>query len=109
MILFLALLVGHLLADYPLQGDFMAKAKNRTAPFPGVPWQTVLLSHAAIHAGVVWMLTGSAVCGAIELLLHAWIDDAKCRGRISFNADQLLHLLCKAGYVTALFLTGDPT
>ena len=37
MILFW-LMVGHALADYPLQGDFLAKAKNRTAPIPGVPW-----------------------------------------------------------------------
>lgn len=108
MILFFALIVGHLLADYPLQGDFMAKAKNRMAAFPGVPWQTVLLSHAAIHAGVVWLLTGSAVCAAIELVLHAWIDDAKCRSKLTFNADQLLHVLCKAGYAIALAAQESP-
>ena len=30
----IALIAGHCLADYPLQGDFLSKAKNRTAPFP---------------------------------------------------------------------------
>lgn len=34
----LMLLAGHALCDYPLQGDFLAKAKNRAAPLPGVPW-----------------------------------------------------------------------
>lgn len=36
--LFAALVAGHALADYPLQGDFLARAKNRAAPIPGVPW-----------------------------------------------------------------------
>lgn len=100
--LFASLVVGHLLADYPLQGDFMAKAKNRTAPLPGVPWQTILVSHAAIHAGFVWLLTGSPLFAAIELVAHTVIDDLKCRSKITFNADQILHLLCKAGYAIAI-------
>lgn len=99
MILLAVLVVAHLLADYPLQGDFMAKAKNCMPPFPGVPWFTVLLSHAAIHAGFVWLITGSSVCAGFELAAHTGIDWTKCRGRISFNVDQALHLLCKAGYV----------
>jgi hypothetical protein len=32
------LLVDHALADYPLQGDFLARAKNHTAPIPGISW-----------------------------------------------------------------------
>ena len=32
------LLAAHALADYPLQGDFLSKAKNRFAPLIGVPW-----------------------------------------------------------------------
>jgi hypothetical protein len=99
MIRMLALLVvAHLLADYPLQGDFMAKAKNCTAPFPGVPWQTILLSHAAIHAGFVWLITGSVWCAAFELVAHTYIDHAKCKGYIGFNADQALHIACKVAY-----------
>lgn len=34
----IALVAGHALADYPLQGDFLARAKNRTAPIAGFPW-----------------------------------------------------------------------
>lgn len=33
--IFALMLAGHALADYPLQGDFLAKAKNRANPIPG--------------------------------------------------------------------------
>lgn len=89
------LLVWHALADYPLQGDFLAKAKNRMAPIPGVPWYQALGAHALIHAGGVALLTGSLALGVAELVAHFLIDDAKCRGRIGFNADQGLHFACK--------------
>lgn len=93
---FLALAVGHALADYPLQGDFLAKAKNRTAPIPGVPWWQALGAHAIIHGGFVAAITGFWWLGAAEAIAHATIDDAKCRGWLSFNSDQGLHLGCKA-------------
>lgn len=92
---FLAMLVGHALADYPLQGDFLAKAKNRTAPVPGVPWYHALGAHAAIHGGLVWAITGLWWLGAAEAVTHWFIDDTKCRGRIDFNLDQALHVGCK--------------
>lgn len=96
------LLFWHALADYPLQGDFLAKAKNRAAPIPGVPWFQALGAHAAIHAGGVGLITGSLWLALVEFVAHALIDDAKCRGRIGFNADQALHALCKVGYVVTL-------
>lgn len=99
--LLLALLVAHAVCDYPLQGDFLSKAKNATAPIPGVPWQQALGAHAAIHGGAVWLLTGHWWLGALEAALHAIIDDAKCRGRISFNQDQALHALCKVVWAAA--------
>lgn len=94
------LLVAHLLVDYPLQGDFLAKAKNHTAPIPGVPAWLALASHAGLHAGAVWLITGSALFGAAELVAHAAIDRAKCSGKISFVTDQALHAACKILYVT---------
>lgn len=97
--LFFFLLVGHVIADYPLQGDFLAKAKNRAMPIPGVPWRLALWSHALIHGGFVALLTNSVSLGVVETILHAWIDDLKCRGRITYGADQLLHVLCKVIYV----------
>lgn len=90
-----ALLVAHALADYPLQGDFLAKAKNRTAPIPGVPWWQALGAHALIHGGFVAAITGIWWLGLLEAGVHAITDDAKCRGRISFNADQAIHAACK--------------
>jgi hypothetical protein len=109
MTILVYLLLAHLLCDYALQGDFMAKAKNRYAPIPGVPAVTVLLSHAAIHAAAVYLITGSAVYAAFEFGAHAAIDDWKCSGGITFNADQLLHVLCKVGYVIAICLKDSQT
>jgi hypothetical protein len=58
VLLLIALLTAHALADYPLQGDFLSKAKNRMAPIPGVPWRQALGAHAFIHAGAVALITG---------------------------------------------------
>ncbi|WP_460821621.1 DUF3307 domain-containing protein [Lysobacter olei] len=96
------LLAGHALADYPLQGDFLAKAKNRFAPIPGVPWWQALGAHSAIHAGVVLVVTGSPALAAAEAVAHFLIDDAKCKGRIGFNTDQALHVACKVLWVALL-------
>lgn len=93
--LFLLLVAAHALADYPLQGDFLAKAKNVSAPLPGVPWYQALGAHAAIHAGSVGVLTGSVWLGLAEFVAHCAIDHAKCRGRIGFNTDQGAHVACK--------------
>lgn len=103
----LMLVVGHALADYPLQGEFLARAKNRFAPVPGVPWYQALGAHALIHGGVVGVVTGSLVLGALETAAHLLIDDCKCGGRISYNTDQLLHVLCKLLWVAALVQWGS--
>lgn len=124
---FFALLVGHVIADYPLQGDFLARGKNVSAPIPGVPWRTILASHALIHAGFVWAVMAAFVAlaglplknaitfgmciGAVEFVLHGAIDHLKCSGRLgegegedAFNRDQLVHACCKAGYVAGAVL-----
>lgn len=103
MILFW-LLVGHALCDYPLQGDFLSKAKNRAAPIPGVPWYQALGAHALIQGGAVVLVTGSIALGLAEMLLHAVIDDAKCAGKINFNQDQGLHIACKMVWAAAWWL-----
>lgn len=93
--LFLLLVVGHFLADYPLQGDFLSKAKNRTAPLEGVPWYHAMVAHAAIHGGFVGVITGSIWLGLAEAVAHGLIDDQKCRGRISYSDDQFFHIALK--------------
>lgn len=101
MSLLLALLVAHALCDYPLQGDFLAKAKNPVNPIPGVPWVWAMSSHAAIHGGAVGLITGSPVLGAAEASAHFIIDCAKCREVISFSADQWAHVACKVLWAIA--------
>lgn len=95
----IALIAGHALADYPLQGDFLSKAKNRYAPIPGVPFWQALGAHAAIHGAIVAFITGLWFLFFVEFVLHWVIDDAKCQGKISFNTDQALHLACKAAWL----------
>ncbi len=99
LVMLLALIAAHALCDYPLQGDFLSKAKNRAAPLPGVPWWQALGAHAAIHGGAVGFITGVWWLGVAEFVAHFVIDDLKCRGRLTFNGDQLAHLACKVVWV----------
>jgi hypothetical protein len=105
--LFLTLVWAHLLLDYALQGDFMSKAKNEMAPIAGVPWVTVMWSHAFLQAGPVAFLTGSFTIGFCEFVAHTTIDRFKCNGWIGFNTDQALHIACKIAWV-ALATWGLP-
>ena len=93
------LVAAHALADYPLQGDFLSKAKNRLTPIPGVPWYQALAAHSAIHAGFVGVITGNIGLAIAEFIAHAFIDDAKCSSHLTYNQDQALHILCKAIWV----------
>jgi hypothetical protein len=94
-LLLIALIGGHFLADYPLQGDFLSKAKNSTAPILGVPWQQALGAHCAIHGAFVALITGIWWLFFAEALIHWITDDAKCRGKLTFNQDQAIHIACK--------------
>lgn len=95
----LALLVfGHMLADYPLQGDFLARAKNRLNPIQGVPWWQALAAHSVIQAGFVGIITGSVGLAVAEFCIHWITDDLKCRMKINFNTDQAIHLVCKLAW-----------
>lgn len=96
------LLFWHALADYPLQGDFLARAKNQAAPIPGVPWWQALGAHAMIHAGGVFWITNSLNLAALEFIGHALIDHAKCKGQIGYNTDQALHVAMKVFYAVAV-------
>ena len=112
LILLFALLIGHAVGDYALQSDFLARAKNHNANlsqyFPeGTPqglWFNVLMAHSLIHAGAVWLITGSAVFALIECFLHAVIDFCKSEEWISFRTDQALHRMCKVVYVAILYM-----
>lgn len=100
--LFITLLGWHFIADYPLQGDFLAKAKNRFAPIMHVPWYQALGAHALIHGVGVAIITRSLTLGLIEAIAHMVIDDQKCRGNLTYNQDQAWHIGCKLVYVVVL-------
>lgn len=105
MVMLLWLVVGHAIADYPLQGDFLAKAKNHKAPIPGIDWWIALSMHSVMHAGMVLLLTRSVALALAEFVVHCGIDYAKCDGRIGFRTDQALHIGCKVLWV-ALLMAG---
>jgi hypothetical protein len=109
--IFFALVIGHALADYALQGSFLSMAKNRHADVtslfgaelpPRGLWIHALTAHSLIHAGAVWLITGSLTLGLVEMVLHWVIDFAKCENWTNLTVDQLLHLVCKAGYAALI-------
>ena len=102
--LWLLLVFAHALADYPLQGDFLARGKNPHTRIPGAPWQILLSAHALIHAGFVALLTGSVTLGMLEWFAHVTIDIVKCEGTFgqgerAFTIDQGFHIMCKLVWV----------
>ena len=105
--IFFALLIAHALFDYPLQGDFLSRNKNRhykdeNNNVKGL-WIHCLTSHSILHAGSVWLITGSFVIGIMEFALHWVIDFLKCEGVTNFHTDQFLHVLCRILYVIILW------
>ena len=110
--LFFALLIGHALADFPLQGDFLSRGKNRHTEPPKLAdgkesprslWIYLMTAHALIHAGFVWLFTGFLIFALAEFVLHWMIDVLKCEGRTSFAIDQWLHVLCKVVFVGVIW------
>ena len=105
--IFFALLIAHALFDYPLQGDFLSRNKNRhfkdeNNNVKGL-WIHCLTSHSILHAGSVWLITGSFIIGIMEFALHWIIDFLKCEGITNFHTDQFLHVLCRILYVIILW------
>ena len=96
LFLLFAFTIGHAFADFPLQGDFLSRGKNRNAPPPPLAdgkacpanlWVYLMSAHCLIHAGFV----------------HWLIDVVKCEGHTSFATDQWLHILTKVAYVAILW------
>ena len=101
--LLILLLLGHFVADYPLQGDKMAVEKC-----PGkdctLDWRWWLSAHAGTHGFFVAILTGVPVLGVAEMILHILIDLGKCRLGYKLIVDQALHWCCKLLWVACVFL-----
>ena len=94
-VLFFWLVVFHFLADYPLQGDFLAQAKDRHSKLGQMFWYHALPAHGAIHAGFVMLATGVLWMAIVEWLAHVLIDYLKCEKLIDLDVDQFLHLVTK--------------
>ncbi|MEM1441372.1 MAG: DUF3307 domain-containing protein [Verrucomicrobiota bacterium] len=110
--LFFALVIGHAFADFPLQGDFLSRGKNRNGVPPQLAdgktspndlWIYLMSAHCLIHAGFVWVITGYFLFAIAEFILHWVIDALKCEGKTSFAMDQWLHVLTKLGFVIILY------
>ena len=91
--LLFALLVAHALCDYPLQGDFLARAKNHKDALGKDLWKLCLPAHAAIHGGAVLILTGSVGLAIMDSLAHGWTDYRKSNGDLTFAEDQAAHVI----------------
>lgn len=100
------MIAAHFLLDYALQGDWMSKAKNPSLDLvPGERiWPIALFGHALLHATAVQLITGSWVFFAAELIVHAFTDYAKCKGRFGYNADQFAHIGSKLVFAGFLLL-----
>lgn len=98
---FLTLLFAHLLADYPLQGDFLANMKGKN--------HIVLFTHAGIWTGCV-ALAGHLLGFQVDVLdvmllfvVHAFADYLKATGSLWYKkmdslkdgllCDQLIHVV----------------
>lgn len=112
LVLFFALTIGHALGDFPLQGEFLSRGKNRHMPPPPLAdgdaspkhlWVYLMSAHALVHAGFVWIITGSALLGFAEFVIHFLIDTLKCERLTGFETDQWLHIATKGVYVVILW------
>lgn len=104
---FFLLLFGHFLADFPLQNNYVAKMKNRELN-PTSTWPLVMFGHCMIHAGIVFIITGSLALGIFQLFTHFAIDTLRCscvfgEGDRAVWLDQFLHVTVLV--VTALIFT----
>ena len=109
--IFFALLIAHALFDYPLQGDFLSRNKNRhykdeNNNVKGL-WIHCLTSHSILHAGSVWLITGSFVIGIMEFALHWVIDFLKCEGITNFKVwDEVKNVIGSGGVLNKPIRTG---
>ena len=91
MLFIYVVLFSHALADYPLQGNFLAQGKNES--------KYLLLMHCLIYTGVV-VSTLAVVFGffshtfvLVLFVSHVLTDYAKTKKKITFIQDQIIHIL----------------
>ena|ERR1700692_1821146 len=94
------LITAHFIADYPLQGEFLAIQKNPWLPEDKrfAPWYQAMTAHCFIHAGFVFLITGNVWFFFVELIAHFITDVGKCSKAMSYNVDQIIHVLWKVAF-----------
>lgn len=100
------LLIGHAFADFALQTPAMANGKSplnvpKNIPKgqkPTIVWPYYLSAHTLIHAGAVYVVTGSLLFALAEAVTHFFFDLAKSLNYTNPHIDQILHLLMKVLY-----------
>jgi len=86
------LLAGHFLADYPLQGEYLATTKNRHN-VKDFTWIHSIIAHSMIQGLMVFLITQRLDSALYQLFTHIVVDLMKCEGIIDLNVDQLFHFL----------------
>jgi hypothetical protein len=106
MLLFFQLYLAHLVADFLLQPDWIARRKTEIRPLSAHAAIHLACATAAVNLGLDRRVAGAIVTVA---LIHTLLDYAKARlsgdGWIAFTADQAAHLLVVA--LTAIWLTAS--
>lgn len=100
--LFFGFIVAHVIADFPLQGDYLARQKSRRLADSPTDWIVGLSAHCIIQSAGVWIISGSLLLAMVELVLHCLIDIGKGEEKFGLLTDQILHWLCKLAYVILL-------
>jgi hypothetical protein len=66
-------------------------------------WFLCMASHCIIHAGAVFFITNSWICGIVEFVAHFCTDWLKNNGRLTYNQDQTVHIAFKFWFAFWLF------
>lgn len=86
------LLLAHMIGDYVLQIDFIAKTKGQNR------WH--MLAHCITYTAPFFMLFGFDWRLAVLLGTHIIVDEAKARyGKINYVTDQILHMITMGIYL----------
>ena len=90
--MFLKLIVCHLIGDYVLRNDFIAKTK-------GENWYHLLV-HCGLYILPFYLVFESTWQLAFIFIVHLFVDSLKARyNKINYSTDQLLHYLSVLVYL----------
>jgi len=109
---FFLFLCGHALGDFALQGDWVARYKDRhahdtvtedQAATAQVIWPWLMSAHALQHGLLVYLVSQNTTLGFLESIAH-WITDfGKCEKWYGFHFDQFIHIGWKLVWIAALY------